>query len=528
MSVPVPSDAQAPTSKGRISHGRSGGCAESIPGIPTAKPEKLAARFRPLFVVGRGGMGSVEVALESLEGAEGHVVALKRMLPKAVLDKRQTEMFLREAKLASLLVHPNVVRATAFGEIDGELFLVMEYVEGEPLSSVVSRAHEREGSLALPFVLHVLAEICEGLHAAHELTDDSGRPLNVVHRDVSPHNVMVAYEGQIKLLDFGVAKIEAIDAEGRTKTGEVKGKTSYMSPEQAMGDEIDRRSDLYSVGAVLFEAVSGRKMWGGGTDLEVIRRLALEEPPSLEEAAPGTPAVICELQRRLVARDPAKRPATALEVANELRAAIAGSAGGGSRPDSKVVGALMTRLFADEIESRHATLRAAIAEAKAGAPPWSPSHALQPPTDATPVPATTRANLSPAGQKRTRGLLLVASGVILAATAGGVLWRRNEPSAPAVTPVTVASTAASPSSPASGTTRVVPTESPKALVESPPPAAELGPTAVATSPSPAPRVVVKPAEAVKPATTLKVGGAKPRPATSSKPTAPLDVDPTPF
>jgi serine/threonine protein kinase len=287
----------------------------------------LAARYRSLFVIGRGGMGTVEAALElHIDGTEPieeaayeRVVALKRLLPDAARDRRRLDMFLREAKLAKLLDHPNVVRAFDYGEIDGELFLAMEYVEGQSLSRVLKALADEKGELGTSLAAHVLAEVCEGLHAAHELRDENGQSLNLVHRDVSPQNVMLGYDGHVRLLDFGVAKIEA---ESVTKTGEVKGKTAYMSPEQAMGDAIDRRSDLFGVGAVLFECLALRRMWGDGTDMDVIRKLALEKPPRLEDAVPSAPAPLCALYTRLVAREAKERPATAHDVAEELRTLV--------------------------------------------------------------------------------------------------------------------------------------------------------------------------------------------------------------
>ncbi len=327
--------------------------------MPPSDRDLVANRFRSLFVIGRGGMGWVEVALEQGDHSFERIVALKRMLPESSIDRHHIDMFMREAHVAELLSHPNVVHAFAFGEDKGELFLAMEYVEGEPLSRVHSAAHKQEGQLAAPIVAHILAEICEGLHAAHELCDPAnGKPLNLIHRDISPHNVMVAYDGYVKLLDFGVVKIDQLEAKGgRTKTGEVKGKTAYMSPEQAMGEPLDRRSDLYSLGAVLFECIAGQRMWGMGTDFDVLRRLALEEPPRLEDVAPHAPRALCVLQRRLVARNRDERPPTARAVGQELRRFIADT---GTHPDTKVVRAVMGRLFRQEIDRRQEALANAL------------------------------------------------------------------------------------------------------------------------------------------------------------------------
>jgi eukaryotic-like serine/threonine-protein kinase len=159
---------------------------------------ELGEKYRSLYVIGRGGMGRVEVALELKTNAGDptgfeRIVALKRLLPEGARDKRHTEMFLREARLAVLLTHPNVVHAFDFGEVGGEFFLAMEYIEGEPLSRVLSVSREKGKQVGATIAAHILANICEGLHAAHELRDVSGTMLNVVHRDVSPHNVMVAY-----------------------------------------------------------------------------------------------------------------------------------------------------------------------------------------------------------------------------------------------------------------------------------------------------------------------------------------------
>ena len=303
-------------------------------------------------------MGRVEVAIERTAERGERIVALTRLLPESAQDPRRKEMFLREASLAALLAHPNVVHAYESGEIDGELFIAMEYVEGEPLSRVLAAARRESHRLAPALVAHVLAEACDGLHAAHELRDGDGRALKLVHRDVSPHNVMIAYAGQVKLLDFGVAKLDG--AAQATRTGEVKGKMAYMSPEQALGEKLDRRSDLFGVGAVLYECLTGSPLWGQGTDVDIMRRLALEAPPRLEETAPDAPSELARLYTRLVARSPADRPATAAEVASALRAFAASAVAPPSAPSVKE---LMTRLFGADAAGRRKELEEHLARA---------------------------------------------------------------------------------------------------------------------------------------------------------------------
>jgi serine/threonine-protein kinase len=252
-------------------------------------------------------------------------------------------------------------------------------------------------------------------------------PLNVIHRDVSPHNVMVSYEGHVKLLDFGVAKMDTVDP--LTRTGEVKGKTAYMSPEQAMGDPVDRRSDLFAVGAVLYECLAGERMWGSGTDVEMMRKLALETPPRLEVVAPHAPKPLCDLVARLTARAPPDRPATALEVARELRAFVMRASV--HAVDATAIASLMSSLFTTEAAERRQLLNDAIATAapamrvdvlrRSLAGPTALS-AITPPTRRASVPTVSEPPRPSGGPPPTRrGLLAsVIGGLVLAAVIASV------------------------------------------------------------------------------------------------------------
>jgi hypothetical protein len=470
-----------------------------VPPTPAVVTGTDTAVFRPayesLFAIGRGGMGSVEVALERGPDGFERVVALKRLLPESARNPRHKEMFLREARLAALLSHPNVVHAFAFGELCDELFLAMEYVEGEPLSGVLAAA-----PLDPALVAHVLAQVCDGLHAAHELRDSRGKPLHVVHRDVSPHNVMIAFDGRVKVLDFGVAKFEA--ATTHTRTGEVKGKMAYMSPEQALGEPLDRRSDLFSLGAVLFECLAGRPMWGRGTDLEIMRRLALEEPPRLLEE-PAIPRELAALHARLVARDPAKRPPTARHVADELRA-VSGPLSDGA------VRALMQRCFAAECEERRRRMNAALEAIAPGQAPELQS-TLVADAPAAPAAVSTPPRAKRGGRRRVVGAVLVS--VALAAS---------------VAVATMDPTVTSEAAPRPHTTqRALSREVTSTPVEiaPPPPSIDRAPSltaAVADPVSSSPEPEVRPAA---PSASARRKVVPPPPAPSVQPP---DVDPTPF
>ena len=460
-------------------------------------------------------MGTVELALDrggdgaGDSGAAGtaRVVALKRLLPEA--KAKHAEMFLREARLAVLLRHPNVVHAFASGELGGELYMAMEYVEGEPLSRVVSTLRERGDRLAWPLVARLVADVADGLHAAHELVDEKGQPLRVVHRDVTPHNVMVAYDGHVKLLDFGVAKIEA--EHGLTRTGEVKGKAAYMSPEQAMGDPLDRRSDLYSLGAVLFECLTGRRMWEG-TDMEVMRKLALDTPPALLPLVQDAPPALARLYERLVARERDGRPESAGVVARELRAIADGHEAARSLPE------VMSELFSDSAKTRQAELERALAGMD------EPSAIEVRRSREPPAPVTAATRLEPASRsheraKRRSPAMLAIGGVAIAlvlAVSIAKLGAEPRPRSTEPTPVATTEATAAPAPSLS--------EPPTAL----PPTTEMRP-APSASASTAPSASAAPARPIAPATrpsAAKPVTVKPPPSASiAPPPKPLDVDP---
>lgn len=281
----------------------------------------VLGRYELLLPIAQGGMAEVWAA--RLHGTRGFkkFVAIKTMLPGSIDDTRLEHMFLEEAELAARIHHPNVVGTLELGEQDGLLYLVMDWVDGEPLSYVLKQAGQH-GGMPLPIAVNLIGQACQGLHAAHELPDDDGRPLGVVHRDISPQNILVTYAGTAKVVDFGIAKATHRTS-GLTQDGELKGKLAYMAPEQLRGKPVDRRADLFSLGIVLYLLTTGRHPFKGDHPGETLQNICSEVPivaPTslLEDYPPELEAVVL----KAIQRDPDKRFATAIEFLQALEKAM--------------------------------------------------------------------------------------------------------------------------------------------------------------------------------------------------------------
>ncbi len=268
--------------------------------------------------------GMAQIFLSVYRGLEGfnRVVAVKRVLPQMSESPEFVQMFLDEARLAARLDHPNIVRTYEFGVEAGRYFMVMEYLAGEDLNAVLNRASTLAQWLPVQFVAEVVSRVCAGLHFAHELVDGDGRPLGLVHRDVSPGNIVVTYFGEVKLIDFGVAK--ATTNVVRTRTGMLKGKISYMSPEQLRSRGVDRRSDVFSTGVVLWEMLTGKRLFARDTDAATLYAILDDEVPSVRTQRPDVPDELARIVERALARSPDDRWATAEDMQLALDRFVAG------------------------------------------------------------------------------------------------------------------------------------------------------------------------------------------------------------
>jgi hypothetical protein len=284
-------------------------------------------------------------------------VAVKRILPHLAKDRAFVDMFVREAQIAASIRHARVVQVHELATFDGEYFLVMEYVEGESLGGLMRRLWLRGESLDPMLAAHIIAEVCAGLHAVHELTDASGCGREVVHRDVSPQNVMVTYTGEVKILDFGIAK--ASDS-ARTQGGQIKGKCEYMSPEQCCGEPLDRRSDIFSLGILLYELTVGKRLFKRDNAMLTFHAVCHEPIPRPTEVAPSYPHILEPICARALARDRRDRYATTLAMRRDLVAAVRRMSGAeGGDGEEETLAAIMSRLFADRIEEKRNMLRQA-------------------------------------------------------------------------------------------------------------------------------------------------------------------------
>jgi serine/threonine-protein kinase len=330
-------------------------------GSGTGTSALVAGKYRLFATLGRGGMAEVflGVALGSL--GINKLVVVKRMRDQFSDDSLVVSMFLDEGRLATRLNHPNVIHTYEIGEEAGTYFIAMEYLEGQAVSEIARKALSGDTQHVDPRVwVRIIADALSGLHYAHDLKDYDGQAMNVVHRDVSPQNLFVTYDGRVKLVDFGIAKA-ALNAT-HTETGILKGKLTYMSPEQATGIALDRRSDIYSMGVVLWELLTGKRLVTG--DAAVALNKVLNAPVRrVSELVPTIDPELDAIVTRAVAKERDERYPSALEMRAALETYLRRS---GTTPiEETQLGELVSGMFRDERKEIHARIKHEMARVSA-------------------------------------------------------------------------------------------------------------------------------------------------------------------
>ncbi len=318
----------------------------------------IFGKYQLLAQLGEGGMAQVFLAVHAGPRGSGFskLTVIKKLRASYEEDGTFINMLVEEASLAARLNHPNVVQTHEVGDVEGKYFLSMEYLDGQSLHRTQNRSKTRQQAAQLdeakpgsPFTPEmeyvVLLDVLAGLHHAHELADYDGTPFAIVHRDVTPHNVFITYEGQVKIVDFGIAKAAGRGTE--TRHGEIKGKMRYMAPEQAMGKAVDRRADIFSVGVALWEAATGQRRWKDEPEAAIVRALISGEayisPRTIDPTIAPEIEAMC---KKALASDPADRFQTAEEFRLELQGYLAST---GKLVDSRAqLGPAISSLFADK------------------------------------------------------------------------------------------------------------------------------------------------------------------------------------
>jgi serine/threonine protein kinase len=311
--------------------------------------------YQLLAKLATGGMAEIYLARPTTsQSGSKDVMVLKRILPHLAEDEHFVTMFRDEADLAAKLVHKNVCNVLSFGQFAGTWFIAMEYLHGVPLSRMMTRLSKAGKMLDYRVVAGIICQACEGLHSAHEAREPGGQLLGVVHRDVSPPNIMVTADGTVKVLDFGIAK--ARGANSRTRTGTVKGKNAYMSPEQILGKPLDRRSDIFALGVVMYEMLAIKRLFHRDSDFLTFKAITEEPIPDIRDRRPDLPPGMRAALIQAMARDPAGRFDTAQGFGNAIKNSVATLGGPASPAD---LARLLFADFGDEMAARDEVLKAA-------------------------------------------------------------------------------------------------------------------------------------------------------------------------
>jgi len=312
---------------------------------------KRIDRYEPLKKLATGGMAEIYLAKQSgLEGFE-KVVVLKRILPHLASDDEFVNMFLDEARIAAKLSHPNVVQIYDLGKADNTYYIAMEYVSGRNVQHLITKQQTLGGHLPVEHVCRIIAGVCDGLHYAHARKDYDGKPLNIIHRDISPQNILVSFAGGVKVVDFGIAKASTQLAQ--TRAGVLKGKYAYMSPEQVRGSKIDHRSDIFAVGLVMYEMLTGARTFERENSLKTLKAIVQEKPLNPREMNPDIPMEVVKILSKALEKNPDRRYKTAQEFQLALEDWLEQSP---KKSNNVRLSRFLYELFDDELNSAEGTM----------------------------------------------------------------------------------------------------------------------------------------------------------------------------
>jgi serine/threonine-protein kinase len=393
----------------------------------------VVGKYRLIALLGEGGAASAFLAVAQGPAGFNKLVVLKVLRRTYAEEPELLELFLDEARIAARLNHPNVVQTYEVASEAGTCFMAMEYLDGQAYSKVLQRGWQKD-PLPLAMHLRVLAEGLAGLEYAHTLEDFNGRPLGLVHRDVSPHNIVVTYGGHVKILDFGIAKV--VDSNVRTETGVFRGKPAYAAPEQAKGDAFDRRADIYAMGLILWEVLAGRRLRGGGVAAQMVAACTDQDGASPRSVNPDVPEDLERICLRALRRNPDERYPTALEMQQDIEAVL-------QRLGAPVSAAALGQRVSEMFDKDRAKLRRLIEMqlALGAATPirlvddLNPAFVRERPADSAPSPTapTTTTTTEEPGRSSARhvwlGAAMLAGASISAALAATGLHRPREASA---------------------------------------------------------------------------------------------------
>jgi len=335
-------------------HRRENGQSAALNVKPGSQPDMEPVRFGKYLLldqIATGGMAQLYRA--KMVGDEGFqkLIAIKKILPHLAVEKELVDSFIDEAKLAAHLQHENIIRIYDFGTMEHDYFIAMEYLFGKNLRMVMDRAAIRKMDISADHALFIIGRVCDGLDYSHSLTDLAGKPLKIIHRDISPPNIFISYDGTVKIVDFGVAK--AASKNTTTQTGIIKGKLAYMSPEQAQGREIDHRSDIFSVGILLYEMMTGARMFTGET-MQVLAKVREADYIPAEIVRPDMDPMILDILRKALAAEPDERYQNCGQMLADVEEAVFEL---NFRGSARTLAHYMQELYSEQIEEEEKTKR---------------------------------------------------------------------------------------------------------------------------------------------------------------------------